>query len=63
MSNTPPEIEVELSEEEFELDQTAEDVEITEVQTRDNADVETQDPEARALGSAAAGTERGDDDA
>lgn len=47
MSSTPPEVEVELSEEEFELDPSVEDVEIAEVETHDNADVDTQDPEAQ----------------
>lgn len=46
MSNTPPEVQVELSEEEFELDETAEDVTPDTVTTTDNADVESQDPEA-----------------
>lgn len=46
MSNTPPEVAVQLSEEEFELDPTAEDVKITEVTTQDNRDVDTRDPDA-----------------
>jgi hypothetical protein len=46
VSSTPPEVEVELSEEEFELDPTAADVDIAEVATQDNEDVETQDPDA-----------------
>lgn len=46
VSNTPPEVEVELSEEEFELDETAEDVDIADVETQDNQDVDTQDPDA-----------------
>jgi hypothetical protein len=45
VTNTPPEVEVELSEEEFELDETAEDVDIAEVETQDNTDVDTQDPD------------------
>lgn len=45
MTQTPPQVEIELSEEEFELDPSAEDVEITEVHGRDNADVDSQDPE------------------
>lgn len=46
MSNTPPEVEVELSEQEFELDESAEDVDIADVETQDNTDVDTQDPDA-----------------
>ena len=46
MTDTPPQVEIELSEEEFELDPSAEDVEISDVTTHDNADVESQDPEA-----------------
>lgn len=46
MTSTPPEVEVELSAEEFELDATAEDVEVDEVTTQDNQDVDSQDPDA-----------------
>lgn len=46
MSNTPPEVEVELTEQEFELDESAEDVDVADVETQDNTDVETQDPDA-----------------
>lgn len=48
MTNTPPEVEVELSEEEFELDATAEDVEVADVETQDNQDVDIQDPDVEA---------------
>ena len=46
MSNTPPEVEDELSEEEFELYETAEDLDIAEVGTQGNTDVDARDPDA-----------------
>ncbi len=47
MADKPVEVDGELSEEEFEVDPSAEDVEIAAVETTENADVDTQDPEAR----------------
>jgi hypothetical protein len=44
VTETPPQVEIELSEEEFELDPSAEDVDIAEVSGRDNKDVDSQDP-------------------
>lgn len=41
-----PEEDFELSEEEFEVDPSAQDVEVSEVQTAGNAEVPSQDPEA-----------------
>lgn len=47
MADKPVEVNGELSEEEFEVDPSAEDVESAAVETTENADVDTQDPEAR----------------
>jgi hypothetical protein len=44
--------ETELSEEEYEIDPSADGVEIAEVQGRDNRDVESQDPEDLEVGHA-----------
>ncbi len=44
MTETPLQVEIELSEEEFELDPSAENVDIAEVNGRDNKDVDSQDP-------------------
>lgn len=49
MSITPPQVEVEVSEDEFDLDESAEDVDIVTVETQDNLDIESQDPDAAEL--------------
>jgi hypothetical protein len=46
MSITPPQVEIEISEDEFDLDESAEDVDIATVETQDNANVDSQDPDA-----------------
>ena len=52
MTPTATQAEIELSEEEFEIDPSAEGIEIAEVQGRDNRDVESQDPEDLEVGHA-----------
>lgn len=49
MSITPPQVEVEVSEDEFDLDESAEGVDIAMVGTQDNADVDSQDPDSREV--------------
>lgn len=52
MSSTPTD-DLDLSEEEFELDPSAEDVEADEVETEHNVEVPSQDPEATEDGNGA----------
>jgi hypothetical protein len=47
MTDGPLEVDGEVSEEEFEVDPSAEDLEIAAVETSSNSDVDTQDPDAR----------------
>ena len=44
-----PRQDIELSEEEFEVDTSAQDVEVSMVQTTGGADVPSQDPEAQEV--------------
>jgi hypothetical protein len=50
VTNMPPEVQVELSEEEFELDSSSDGVAPARVETTDNSDVDNQDPEAQEAG-------------
>jgi hypothetical protein len=50
VTDTAPQVDPELSEEELDLDSSAEDVEVSEVETTGSTEVDAQDPEALAVG-------------